>query len=116
MKPLVKVSGNTIAELKEQTNAAFNALNPDLVNVRALIREFVDASSAAVSRYLPNGNTQGDKDYQYVKTDSSVNAVTIYPFGSQLVNATTSYALAAQGDCVWLAFDRASQTWWPIAV
>lgn len=76
------------------------------------VREFVDASSGAVSRYLPDGNVQPDKDYHYIKTDNSANAVTIYPFGSQLVVATTSLTLTNQGDSAHLAFDRASQTWW----
>lgn len=93
----------------------FERLNESLRFVEAVVPEFIDASGGAVSRYLPNGDVVMIKRYFFCKTDVSVNAVTIYPFGSQLINAGASTALAAQGDKVTLAFDRASQSWWIIA-
>ena len=77
-----------------------------------VVREFVDTTSASQLRYLPNGNTSPDKDYQYTKTDVTANTVTIYPYGTQTINAGATYVLAAQGDTVWLMFDKASQSWW----
>ena len=83
--------------------------------IEPTIKEFVDASAGAVSRYLPDGNKENCKQYFYCKSDSSVNAVTIYPYSTQLINAGASTALAAQGNKVTLAFDKASQSWWIIA-
>lgn len=75
------------------------------------VREFVNATSGAVSRYLPDGNTNPDKDYYYMKTDSSVNAVTIYPYDTQTINGAASYVLAAQYDRLWLGWNKATQMW-----
>lgn len=77
-----------------------------------VVREFVDASSIAQSRFLPNGNTPQRKDYYFVKTDSSANAVTIYAFGTQTIAGSASTTLAAQYDHVYLIFDVGSQTWY----
>ena len=91
----------------------FEQLRQRAILVREIVTDFVNATSAAQSRYLPDGNTQGDKDYLFVKTDASANTVTLYPTSPQLISATTSLVLAAQGDSARLTFDRASQTWWP---
>lgn len=62
------------------------------------VRQFVDATAAAVSVYLPLIVTNRDKDYYFVKIDSSANAVTIYPAGSDTIEGATSLALASQYD------------------
>ena len=71
-----------------------------------VVRVFVDATAAAVSKYLPDGTTQPDKDYYFVKTDVSVNAVTIYPFGTQTIEGAASLALAAQYAKAHLVYDK----------
>lgn len=68
-----------------------------------VVREFVDATTAAQSRYLPSIANNSDKDYCFVKIDVSANAVTIYPAGTDTIEGATSYALAAQYDNVTLA-------------
>lgn len=75
------------------------------------VREFVNASAGAVSRYLPDGTKSPDKDYFYLKTDVSANAVTIYPFGTQTINGAASYALAAQYNRVLLGWDYTTNEW-----
>lgn len=64
------------------------------------IRDFVDATGGAQSRYLPDIVAVADKDYYFVKTDSSVNAVTIYAAGTDTIEGAASIALAAQYDWV----------------
>lgn len=96
------------------TEANFDRLVNLLFYVAQTETVFVDASSGAVSKYLPDGASPQLKQYIFVKTDSSANAVTIYPFGTQLIDAGASTALAAQSDSVHLVFDKASQTWWSI--
>lgn len=76
-----------------------------------LNRNFVDATTGAVLKYLPDGNTQAVKDYYFMKTDVSANTVTIYPFGTQTINGAASYVLAAQYDRTWLAWDQTTQMW-----
>lgn len=76
------------------------------------VQVFVDATSAAQSVYVPDGDTQGDKDYHFVKTDSSANTVTIYPTGANLIQGAASLTLVTQGDSAWLGWDKATQTWW----
>ena len=75
--------------------------------------EFVDAVAGAVTKNLQNGN-KTNKAYCFIKTDASVNAVTIYPFAGQFINGGASTTLAAQGDKVTLIFDPASQSWWNV--
>lgn len=79
--------------------------------LRLVDQIFVDASTGAIIKYLPSGN-QTENEFLIIKTDSSGNTVTIIPFGTQLILATTSLTLASQGDSAHLVFDQASQTWW----
>jgi hypothetical protein len=65
-----------------------------------VVREFVDATAAAQSRYLPPIATNSSRDYQYIKIDASANAVTIYPAGTDTIEGATSLTLAAQYDWV----------------
>lgn len=97
------ITGDFLARLDRN----FHRLSVDAVEL-----EFINTTSGSVSRYLPTGDTNPVKSFRYVKTDSSANTVTIYPTGTQLIMATTSLTLAAQGDSAHLTFDRASQTWW----
>lgn len=105
-------SRRTLPVLERDVDSNFGMLNARMTYVPVVVRTFVNATSAAVLKYLPNGNTSPDKDYHYIKTDSSANTVTIYPFGTQLVMGTTSLVLTVQGDSAWLVWDHASQGWW----
>lgn len=68
--------------------------------IRLVVREFVDATIIAQLRYLPSTSGGFDKDYNFVKIDSSTNAVTIYPAATDTIEGATSYTLAAQYDSV----------------
>jgi len=92
-------------------NRLFERLYAKTAITPYVIREFVDATTAAQSRYLPDGTVNPDKDYYFIKTDASVNTVTIYPFGTQTIVGGASYILAAQYDRVWLAWDSATRVW-----
>lgn len=73
---------------------------------------FIDATSGAKSYLLPDGQSNTDTAISVVKTDASGNAVTIYPLGSDLIKATTTLVLAAQGDSARLVYSQATRTWW----
>lgn len=108
--------GDMLSKLPAQFLAKLDSNFAAIVNrspyIPLIERDLVDASAAAVSKYLPNGNTT-EHDFLYVKIDSSVNAVTLYPaVGSgQTIEGAASLALAAQYDSAYLVFDRANQTW-----
>jgi len=109
----------TNATRKEVAAELLQILTSNFENIRArsdlqpvTVRTFVDASAASVIKYLPDGPANPDKDYHFVKTDASGNTVTILPYGTQSVMATTSLVLTAQGDSAWLSWDNASQSWW----
>lgn len=102
-------------EFQQQLEQNLERITQALKLVEPVVIAYEDASAGAISRYLPDGNSVMVKQYFYVKTDSSGNAVTIYPYDTQLINAGASTALAAQGDKVLLAFDKISQSWWIIA-
>lgn len=67
---------------------------------------FVDATSAAVTKYLPDGTANPEMRYYFQKVDSSANAVTVQAYGSQLIIGSATYVLAAQ-------YDRATFVWVP---
>lgn len=69
-----------------------------------VVRDFRDASAAAVTVSLPNGVTNPDKDYYIVKTDASANAVTIAAFTSDSIQGAATITLAAQYDSAWLTY------------
>lgn len=116
MKPIEKFlnrfSQSLPSHFLAQLDKNFSALE-QLANQK-VVRSFVNASGGAVVKYLPNGNTSPDKDYLFVKTDSSVNTVTITAFGTQLIIGASTRVLSAQGDAAWLAWDTASQRWWVV--
>lgn len=86
-------------------------LGVQLLQLPPVVRTFADASSAALTYNLPDGNKQLDKDYYYEKIDSSVNGVTITPFGTQTIQGAASYTLAAQYDRVLLMWYHGDQQW-----
>lgn len=78
-------------------------------------REFINTTTASVTRTLPDGRTSPSPDYTFTKTDATANTVTIYPFNTaQFVMGTTSVVLAIQGATVTLSWDPASQSWWGV--
>lgn len=107
---LPKMSKGSAPEL----DIALDRVEAGLVAVYPLSVDFVNAASGAQSRYLPDGRGLDVRLFVYVKTDATANAVTIYPFGTQLIDAAASVALAARGDSVKLIFDTANQTWWSV--
>ena len=101
------------ADFRAQLDRLVEALFAKTGEYDQIVREFVNASAGAVSRYLPNGATSG-KIYSFVKTDASANAVTIYPIAGQYINGGASTTLTARGDKVTLVYDLASQSWWNV--
>ena len=56
----------------------FQLLSTQLPSVFPVKREFIDCTSASVTRYLPPG-AQTEYDFFYIKTDASANVVSIQP-------------------------------------
>lgn len=81
------------------------------VYVEPVVLQLVDATSGAVSKYLPSGDRQELKQYQFIKIDASANAVTIYPYTGQTILGAASYVLAARYDRAKFAFSKATQDW-----
>jgi hypothetical protein len=102
----VQLPSAFLLQLDQNFKRINDVLNPYIVT------EFIDTTSASVSRYLPDGNLHPDKEYHYTKTDSSANTVTIYSFSGQYVQGAASLTITTQGDSAHLSFNRASQTWW----
>lgn len=98
-------------EFRGQLDRLVEALYAKTSEYDQIIREFVDATSGAKLRYLPNGGTVG-KVYAFVKTDSSANTVTIIPLTGQTINGSSSLVLSNRGDGVFLVYDRATLAWW----
>lgn len=67
---------------------------------------FVDASGGAVTVNLPTATVQ--QQVSVAKTDASVLAVVVVPFGAQTINGAASFTLAAQYDTVSLMSDGGS--------
>jgi len=76
------------------------------------VRAFISAAAGATSYSLPDGNRPVTKTYHIVKTDSSANAVTVYPYGTQTIEGASSHILSAQYDSAFLVFDKGTQTWY----
>lgn len=97
---------------KQLLDIAMDRIADGFFLLQVQVRDFVDASAGAVVRYLPDGNNIDSRDYFYVKTDSSVNTVTVTAFGTQTIVGSATYVLAAQYDRVLLVFDKGTQTWY----
>lgn len=70
--------------------------------VRQTVMTFVDATSAAVTVTLPD---QPERDYFYVKTDSSANAVTVAASPGSTIEGASDVTLSAQYDKVFLTYN-----------
>jgi len=73
---------------------AFDRIN-ERFTATELSKNFVDATAAAQTFQLPSGFKQ-QKDFFVVKTDSSVNAVTVRPYGTETIEGSATLSLAAQ--------------------
>jgi hypothetical protein len=91
----------------------FVLLNEELRTVRKLVRVFVDATAGAVTKYLPDG-LLADFDYLFAKTDSSGNAVTITPYGTQTIEGAGTFSLPNQYDKLLVTFYNG--VWYELAV
>jgi hypothetical protein len=63
-----------------------------------------DATDEAFSVYLPDA-TVANASFLIIKTDSSTNAVTVYPYSSQTVDDADSLTISSQYDCHFLVPD-----------
>lgn len=89
----------------------FERIARGLLFVDRISRAFIDASAGAVVQTLPDGNV-GDVSYYFIKTDSSVNTITIQAATGQTIQGSATATLSAQYDRLWLTFDKGTQTWY----
>ena len=90
----------------------FERLADQLQSVTQVVTRLIDASVGAVTVYLPNGTaTPQVKDYYWQKVDSSANAVTVTPYGTQTINGSATQSLAAQYDRIRVTWSPATQEW-----
>ncbi|MGB1650203.1 MAG: hypothetical protein ACPHEP_04195 [Acidimicrobiales bacterium] len=68
----------------------------------------VDATSAPVTCQLPKASDWRDRVLRIKKTDSSVNAVTITPAGSETIDGGASASISAQNVCLQAMSDGAA--------
>ena len=61
-----------------------------------------DASSAALSVFLPTSSSVTGHYFVIKKVDSSTNAVAVVPNGSETIDGQTSVSLAAQWNSIWI--------------
>ena len=88
-----------------------NELRTQLLEVTPVVRTFGNATAGALTYNLPDGAANPNKDYLYIKTDSSGNTVTILPFGTQTINGASSFVLAAQYDQLLVCWVPSLQSW-----
>jgi len=82
--------GSSVSSVK-QISSSYTCTDSD----RVLL---IDASGGAVSVYLPSAGQVRNKLFTVVKIDSSGNAVTLTPAGSETINGSSSKSLSAQWD------------------
>ncbi len=70
--------------------------------------KWVDATSAPVTCQLPKASDWRDRVLRIKKTDSSVNAVTITPAGSETIDGGASASISAQNVCLQAMSDGAA--------
>jgi len=68
----------------------------------------VDATSAAVTLTLPTAVGRAGKQYAIAKVDSSANAVTIDPAGSETLDGDTTVDLMLQWEALQIVSDGAN--------
>jgi len=106
-------SGDSGPVIRSAFDKNFSLLRSKLLTVLPIVQSFEDASGGAVTYLLPDGALV-DYAVYVVKTDSSGNAVTVTPYGTQTINGASSFVLAAQYNSVLLTY-RAG-VWYKIAV
>jgi len=65
-----------------------------------------DATDAAFTAYLPSAPLADNVIFEFIKTDSSANVVTIAPVNNETINGVTSAAIAAQYNSKRLVSDK----------
>ena len=69
-----------------------------------------DATAAAFAITLPSAATvKAGKEYVVKKTDSSVNAITVDPDGTETIDGSATYTISLQND--WIAFISDGTNW-----
>ncbi len=116
MTPALKKFANAgdtqlTSEVSQRLDKNFHVLAERSGYQPLVVRNFVDVTSASVTYDLPNGSTSADKDYYFQKIDVTANTVTITAFGTQMINGSSTYVLAAQYDRVYLIWVAAIQQW-----
>ena len=77
-----------------------------------VVRTLSDTTTGSVTIALPDGRKNPDKDYYFQKVDATANTVTITAFGTQLINGSATYVLAAQYDRCLLIWNNPTQQWY----
>lgn len=90
-------------------HADTNGYNPSQTDHVILL----DASVGGSDIYLPSAATISGRNYIFIKSDNSVDTITLYPDGTESINFTTSYVLTAQGKYVSIVV--ISGNWYVIA-
>lgn len=108
----LKIADQTEVRRYQVLDDQFFKLSQGLLTVPQIIRTFADATGAALGYSLPDGNTNGDKDYYFQKIDVSANAVTITSMSPQTINGAATKILGAQFDKAHLVWNRATQQWY----
>lgn len=96
-----------IADLSPAVAARLDKNFRGIVNQNSandLVKNFINATSGPVNFNLPDGYSSAGVDYYIIKIDSSANAVTIVPYGTQTVEGQPSCTLAAQWCGAWFTF------------
>lgn len=95
----------------ESLGIAFRSLDKNFRSLQlggqfilAVTKNFQSAATGAVTYQLPSGSSV-TTDYYIVKTDASVNAVTVTVSGTDTIEGASTYALAAQYKSVLLTFN-----------
>lgn len=100
------------AEFLARLDRQFAKVSSDMEFTYPVVRNFVSAATGAVTENLPAGS-RVQYDYFFIKTDSSANAVTIQANGTELINGSATYVLAAQYNRVLLSWYAGS--WYVIS-
>ena len=96
----------TLTLATRAVTATGNVLSTDF----ALI---VNATAGGVALQLPDAGQFPGRNFAFVKTDASGNAVTINPFDAQQIGSANSRALTSQNQKLWIISDGSN--WWILA-
>ena len=89
----------------EAAKATIRTINADYSMTWADEVILADASSAAITITLPDPSAYPNVPIKIKKIDSSTNAVTIAPHGTETIDGASSYDLTAQNECITLISD-----------